>query len=125
MIDREADGSDRLEGFILCHSIAGGTGSVFQACFFDTWHMGILTTLSQTNGTYKYDYATVPFLAEVFNLLVSVILLRREFLKLPPPLMTKEWKTIMGNLKVVTTAVLFRLFLRRKLCNMRWMEIFL
>lgn len=27
MIDREADGSDGLEGFVLCHSIAGGTGS--------------------------------------------------------------------------------------------------
>ncbi|KAH8279818.1 hypothetical protein KR054_007174 [Drosophila jambulina] len=27
IIDREADGSDSLEGFILCHSIAGGTGS--------------------------------------------------------------------------------------------------
>lgn len=27
MIDREADGSDSLEGFTLLHSIAGGTGS--------------------------------------------------------------------------------------------------
>lgn len=27
MIDREADGSDSLEGFVLLHSIAGGTGS--------------------------------------------------------------------------------------------------
>eukprot|EP00392_Amoebophrya_sp_AT5.2_P019618 g20545.t1 len=27
MIDREADGSDSLEGFVLIHSIAGGTGS--------------------------------------------------------------------------------------------------
>lgn len=27
MIDREADGSDSLEGFTLCHSISGGTGS--------------------------------------------------------------------------------------------------
>lgn len=27
IIDREADGSDNLEGFTLCHSIAGGTGS--------------------------------------------------------------------------------------------------
>jgi len=27
MIDREAEGSDSLEGFVLCHSIAGGTGS--------------------------------------------------------------------------------------------------
>lgn len=27
MVDREADGSESLEGFVLCHSIAGGTGS--------------------------------------------------------------------------------------------------
>lgn len=27
MIDREAEGSDSLEGFCLIHSIAGGTGS--------------------------------------------------------------------------------------------------
>ena len=27
MIDREADGSDSLEGFVILHSIAGGTGS--------------------------------------------------------------------------------------------------
>lgn len=27
MIDREADGSDSLEGFLVLHSIAGGTGS--------------------------------------------------------------------------------------------------
>eukprot|EP00434_Breviolum_minutum_P009154 symbB.v1.2.008066.t1/scaffold504.1/size194584/2 len=27
MVDREADGSDSLEGFVLIHSIAGGTGS--------------------------------------------------------------------------------------------------
>jgi len=27
MVDREAEGSDSLEGFLLCHSVAGGTGS--------------------------------------------------------------------------------------------------
>ncbi len=27
MVDREADNSDSLEGFMLCHSVAGGTGS--------------------------------------------------------------------------------------------------
>jgi hypothetical protein len=32
MIDREADGSDSLEGFVLCHSIAGGTGSGCFTC---------------------------------------------------------------------------------------------
>lgn len=27
MIEREADGSDSLDGFVLLHSISGGTGS--------------------------------------------------------------------------------------------------
>lgn len=43
---------------------------------------GILTTLSQSNGGYKYDYATVPFLAEVFKVLCAVLFLiacRLEF----------------------------------------------
>ncbi|KAG6531688.1 hypothetical protein ZIOFF_005505 [Zingiber officinale] len=31
MVDREADGSDCLEGFVLWHSISGGTGSVDAA----------------------------------------------------------------------------------------------
>ncbi|KAE9459618.1 hypothetical protein C3L33_08502, partial [Rhododendron williamsianum] len=64
-----------------------------------TSSQGILTTLSQSNGGYKYDYATVPFLAEIFK--------------------------IMGNLKIVTTGILFRLFLRRKLSYLQWMAIVL
>lgn len=121
-----------------------------------TSSQGILTTLSQSNGGYRYDYATVPFLAEVFKLLISSILLSREMKKSPPPKMTTEWKSIrlfpipsiiylihnniqfatltyldtstyqiMGNLKIVTTGILFRLFLKRKLSNLQWMAIVL
>lgn len=121
-----------------------------------TSSQGILTTLSQTNGGYKYDYATIPFLAEVFKLAVSGLLLWRECQKSSPPRMTTEWKSvrlfpipsiiylihnnvqfatltyvdtstyqIMGNLKIVTTGILFRLFLRRKLSNLQWMAIVL
>lgn len=121
-----------------------------------TSSQGILTTLSQSNGGYKYDYATVPFLAEVYKLIVSSLLLWRECQKSPPPKITTEWRSvrlypipsviylihnnvqfatltyvdtstyqIMGNLKIVTTAILFRLFLRRKLSNLQWMAIVL
>ncbi|KAI9072529.1 hypothetical protein K1719_045488 [Acacia pycnantha] len=121
-----------------------------------TSSQGILTTLSQSNGGYKYDYATVPFLAEVFKLAVSSLLLRKEFLKSPMPKMTMEWKNvalfvvpsiiylihnnvqfatltyvdtstyqIMGNLKIVTTGILFRLLLGRRLSNLQWMAIVL
>ncbi|KAK6947890.1 Nucleotide-sugar transporter [Dillenia turbinata] len=121
-----------------------------------TSSQGILTTLSQSNGGYQYDYATVPFLAEVFKLIVSSILLWRECRKSPNVRMTTDWKSvrlfpipsiiylihnnvqfatltyldtstyqIMGNLKIVTTAILFRLFLRKKLSTLQWMAIVL
>ncbi|KAK4804101.1 hypothetical protein SAY86_003918 [Trapa natans] len=121
-----------------------------------TSSQGILTTLSQSNGGYKYDYATVPFLAEVFKLLVSSMLLWREIQSLPSTRMTTEWRSvrlfpipsiiylvhnnvqfatltyvdpstyqIMGNLKIVTTGILFRLFLQKKLSNLQWMAIVL
>ncbi|XVF22419.1 hypothetical protein REPUB_Repub12eG0170800 [Reevesia pubescens] len=121
-----------------------------------TSSQGILTTLSQINGKYKYDYATVPFLAEVFKLIVSSVFLWRECKKSPSPKMTTDWKSIrlfpipsiiylihnnvqfatlmyvdtstyqiMGNLKIVTTGILFRLFLKKKLSNLQWMAIVL
>eukprot|EP00976_Prorocentrum_cordatum_P080292 1183917-Prorocentrum_minimum.AAC.3 len=57
MIDREADGSDSLEGFVLCHSIAGGTGSGMGSylleCLNDRYPKKLIQTYSvfpnQTN----------------------------------------------------------------------------
>ncbi|XP_068666847.1 CMP-sialic acid transporter 1-like [Aristolochia californica] len=121
-----------------------------------TSSQGILTTLSQSNGRYEYDYATVPFLAEVLKLVVSSFLLWRECKASSSPRMIIDWKSvrlfpipsiiylihnnvqfatltyvdtstyqIMGNLKIVTTGILFRFFLRRKLSNLQWMAIVL
>jgi solute carrier family 35 (UDP-sugar transporter), member A1/2/3 len=39
---------------------------------------GLLTTASKTNGNYAYNFATVPFLAEILKLIISLILLRRQ-----------------------------------------------
>lgn len=103
-----------------------------------------------------YDYATVPFLAEVFKLVVSSLFLWRESQSSLSPRMTTDWKSIrlfpipsiiylihnnvqfatltyvdtstyqiMGNLKIVTTGILFRLFLKRKLSNLQWIAIVL
>ncbi|OEL16939.1 CMP-sialic acid transporter 1 [Dichanthelium oligosanthes] len=121
-----------------------------------TSSQGILTTLSQSNGKYKYDYATIPFLAELFKLSVSSFFLWKECQSSSQPRMTKEWRSvrlylipsviylihnnvqfatltyvdpstyqIMGNLKIVTTGILFRLVLKRKLSNLQWMAIVL
>jgi UDP-sugar transporter A1/2/3 len=117
---------------------------------------GILTTLSQSDGGYKYDYATVPFLAEVFKLIISGLFLWREMRTSSSTTsrITTDWKSvrlfvipsliylihnnvqfatltyvdtstyqIMGNLKIVTTGILFRLFLKRKLSKLQWMAI--
>ncbi|RCV06125.1 hypothetical protein SETIT_1G138500v2 [Setaria italica] len=112
---------------------------------------GILTTLSQSNGKYKYDYATIPFLAELLKLSFSSFFLWKECHSSSPPRMTKEWRSvrlylvpsviylihnnvqfatltyvdpstyqIVGNLKIVTTGILFR-----KLSNLQWMAIVL
>ncbi|KAJ3678668.1 hypothetical protein LUZ60_002471 [Juncus effusus] len=135
-----------------------------------TSSQGILTTFSQSkeceigsnnnscHGKYKYDFATIPFLAEIFKLLVSCYFLWREKeASFPtPPKMTKDWKTmrlylipsiiylfhnnvqfltlqyldpstyqILGNLKIVTTGILFRIIMKRKLSTLQWMAILL
>jgi tubulin gamma len=50
MVDREADGSDSLEGFVLTHSIAGGTGSGLGSflleCLNDRFPKKIIQTYS-------------------------------------------------------------------------------
>lgn len=56
MIDREADGSDSLEGFVLCHSIAGGTGSGFLTLSL------YLHFLSFSFGLSKINYCMLIFL---------------------------------------------------------------
>lgn len=35
ILQREAEGSDSLEGFVMCHSIAGGTGSGLGSYFLE------------------------------------------------------------------------------------------
>lgn len=39
---------------------------------------GLLTTASKRNGSYRYNFATVPLLAELLKLLISTFLLHRQ-----------------------------------------------
>ncbi|XP_054783948.1 CMP-sialic acid transporter 1-like [Prosopis cineraria] len=55
LVHRSADGEDD-EWYLAATLLTILTSS-----------QGILTTLSQSNGGYEYDYATDPFLAEVFK----------------------------------------------------------
>jgi len=52
MIDREADGSDSLEGFILIHSINGGTGSGFGSYILEKLNERFPKKLIQTYSVF-------------------------------------------------------------------------
>lgn len=47
-----------------------------------TSSQGLLTTASKSNGEYRYNFATVPFLAEVLKL-VGFLFLRSFFYSFP------------------------------------------
>ncbi|KAF4660530.1 Tubulin gamma-1 chain [Perkinsus olseni] len=74
MIDREADGSDSLEGFMLLHSIAGGTGSGMGSYLLETLSDRYPKKLLQT-------YSVFPMLTETSDVVVqpynSVLTLKR------------------------------------------------
>jgi len=74
MIDREADGSDSLEGFTLCHSIAGGTGSGMGSYLLETLNDRFPKKLIQC-------YSVFPLLTETSDVVVqpynSVLTLKR------------------------------------------------
>ena len=55
MIDREADGSDSLEGFVLTHSIAGGTGSGLGSYLLEALNDRFPKKLIQTYSVFPND----------------------------------------------------------------------
>ena len=55
MIDREADGSDSLEGFVMTHSIAGGTGSGFGSFLLEAMNDRYPKKLIQTYSVFPND----------------------------------------------------------------------
>jgi tubulin gamma len=65
MIDREADGSDSLEGFMLLHSIAGGTGSGLGSFMLerlnDRFPKKLIQTYSVFPNTQEGDIVVQPY----------------------------------------------------------------
>jgi tubulin gamma len=74
MIDREADNSDSLEGFVLCHSIAGGTGSGMGSYLLESLNDHFPKKLIQT-------YSVFPSWADQSDVVVqpynSILALKR------------------------------------------------
>jgi len=69
MIDREADGSDSLEGFVLTHSTAGGTGSGFGSYLLEKINDRYPKKLIQTYSVFPNDNDVV---VQPYNCLLSL-----------------------------------------------------
>ena len=70
MIDREADGSDSLEGFVLIHSIAGGTGSGLGSYLLEKLNDRFPKKLIQTYSVFPNDENDV--VVQPYNCLLAM-----------------------------------------------------
>ena len=60
-----------------------------------TSSQGLLTTASKTGGAYAYNFAAVPFLAELTKLAISYLLLERQRRADPASVrITRDWRTL-------------------------------
>ncbi|RKP10792.1 tubulin gamma chain [Thamnocephalis sphaerospora] len=74
MIDREADGSDSLEGFMLLHSIAGGTGSGLGSFLLEKLNDRYPKKLVQTYSVFPNNEEVSDVVVQPYN---SVLALKR------------------------------------------------
>lgn len=74
MIDREADGSDSLEGFVLCHSIAGGTGSGMGSFLLERLNDHFPKKLIQTYSVFPNWEHSPDVVVQPYN---SILTLKR------------------------------------------------
>ena len=74
MIDREADGSDSLEGFMLLHSIAGGTGSGLGSFLLERLNDRFPKKLIQTYSVFPDTLNSWDVVVQPYN---SLLALRR------------------------------------------------
>ncbi|XP_059634309.1 tubulin gamma-1 chain-like isoform X3 [Cornus florida] len=72
MIDREADGSDSLEGFVLCHSIAGGTGSGMGSYLLETLNDRYSKKLVQTYSVFPNQTEASDVVVQPYNSLLTL-----------------------------------------------------
>eukprot|EP00047_Mylnosiga_fluctuans_P005135 m.238648 g.238648 ORF g.238648 m.238648 type:complete len:470 (+) comp13334_c0_seq1:39-1448(+) len=73
IIEREADGSDSLEGFMLCHSVAGGTGSGLGSYLLETLHDRFPKKLIQTYSVFPNEQDDVSdVVVQPYNSLLTL-----------------------------------------------------
>ncbi|KAH8394269.1 hypothetical protein KR215_011297 [Drosophila sulfurigaster] len=74
ILDREADGSDSLEGFVLCHSIAGGTGSGMGSYLLERLSDRFPKKLIQTYSVFPNQDEISDVVVQPYN---SILTLKR------------------------------------------------
>jgi len=73
MIDRESDNSDSLEGFVLCHSIAGGTGSGMGSYLLESLNDYYPKKLVQTYSVFpNWDQSQSDVVVQPYNSILSM-----------------------------------------------------
>eukprot|EP00301_Raphidiophrys_heterophryoidea_P000162 c10083_g1_i1.p1 GENE.c10083_g1_i1~~c10083_g1_i1.p1 ORF type:complete len:468 (+),score=105.61 c10083_g1_i1:52-1404(+) len=72
IIDREADGSDSLEGFVMCHSIAGGTGSGMGSYLLERLNDRYPKKLVQTYSVFPNQQGSSDVVVQPYNSLLTL-----------------------------------------------------
>jgi len=72
IIEREADGSDSLEGFVVCHSIAGGTGSGMGSCMLEQLNDRFPKKLIQTYSVFPNQDEVSDVVVQPYNSLLTL-----------------------------------------------------
>lgn len=72
MVDREADGSDSLEGFMMLHSIAGGTGSGLGSFLLEALNDRYPKKLIQTYSVFPNNVEASDVVVQPYNSILSL-----------------------------------------------------
>lgn len=72
MIDREAEASDSLEGFVVCHAIAGGTGSGLGSYMLEQLNERFPKKLVQTYSVFPNQEETSDVVVQPYNSMLTL-----------------------------------------------------
>ncbi|CAH0393487.1 unnamed protein product [Bemisia tabaci] len=72
IIDREVEGSDSLQGFVLCHSIAGGTGSGMGSFILEKLNDRFPKKLVQTYSVFPNQDEISDVVVQPYNSLLTL-----------------------------------------------------
>lgn len=72
IVEREAEGSDSMEGFILSHSIAGGTGSGFGSYLLEALNDKYPKKLIQTYSVFPNQGESADVVVQPYNSMLSL-----------------------------------------------------